>query len=312
MTEVLVVASHYRGAIRPATLESVTAGASHGRVTVAVLAADPSSYVDQLLLEGVAEVVGVPTPSDDFDSDVYRAALGEIAAEKDPDLVLDGFTVDAMGYAPALAIASERPLVTDVQRVDVGPDGALTAWRTFYNGKVEAEIEASRGAVVLLRPGVHSPAVPGSAPTYTQRDITLPVSRIRHQSYVEPDLGDDLDITKEPFLLAIGRGVGSAENIELFKELADKLGATLVASRPLVDAGWIPSSRQVGQSGRTVKPDLYLAFGVSGAIQHLAGMKESETIVAVNTDPEAAIFNVAHYGAVADIFDVAEELAKHF
>ena len=121
-----------------------------------------------------------------------------------------------------------------------------------------------------------------------------------------------MDITTADFLLSIGRGIGERENIELFEGLAQKMGATLGVSRPLVDAGWMPASRQVGQSGKTVKAKVYLAFGISGAVQHLAGMKTSGTIIAVNTDPEAAIFNVAHYGATCDLFEVAEELEKLF
>ena len=113
-------------------------------------------------------------------------------------------------------------------------------------------------------------------------------------------------------ILAIGRGVGEKDNIEQFAELAERMGATLASSRPLVDAGWLPQARQVGQSGNTVKPKVYVAFGISGAVQHLAGMKGAGTIVAVNTDQEAAIFNVAQLGAVADMFDVADELEKLF
>ena len=134
-------------------------------------------------------------------------------------------------------------------------------------------------------------------------------SRARHRELREA-AKSDVDITTADFLLSIGRGIGEQENIAMFEELAQKIGATLAVSRPIVDAGWMPNARQVGQSGKTVKPKVYLAFGISGAVQHLAGMKTSETIIAVNTDPEAAIFDVAHYGAVADLFDVAEELAK--
>ena len=122
----------------------------------------------------------------------------------------------------------------------------------------------------------------------------------------------DVDITKAEFLLSIGRGIEDKDAIEQFEELAEKMGATLSVSRPLVDAGWVSNARQVGQSGKTVKPKVYLALGISGAGQHLAGMQTAETIIAVNTDPEAPIFGVAHYGAVADLFDVADELAEQF
>ena len=120
----------------------------------------------------------------------------------------------------------------------------------------------------------------------------------------------DVDITKAPFLLSIGRGVEDKDDIPRFEALAERFGATLSVSRPLVDAGWMPSARQVGQSGKTVKPRVYLALGISGAVQHLAGMRTAETIIAVNTDPEAPIFGVAHYGAVADLFEVADELEQ--
>ncbi|MGH2859001.1 MAG: electron transfer flavoprotein subunit alpha/FixB family protein, partial [Solirubrobacteraceae bacterium] len=136
-------------------------------------------------------------------------------------------------------------------------------------------------------------------------------ARTEHLGYTEAAAGD-VDITKAEFLLSIGRGVEDKDNIPRFEELAEKLGATLSSSRPLVDAGWIPSVRQVGQSGKTVKPRVYLALGISGAVQHLAGMRGADTIIAVNTDPEAPIFSVAHYGAVTDMFELADELEAQF
>ena len=150
------------------------------------------------------------------------------------------------------------------------------------------------------------------APMVRQRDVALDLgdaARTEHLGYREVQEGD-VDISKADFLLSIGRGVEDRDNIERFEELAEKLGATLSVSRPLVDAGWMPSARQVGQSGKTVKPRVYLAMGISGAVQHLAGMRTAETIIAVNTDPEAPIFNVAHYGAVKDMFELADELEQ--
>ncbi|HEY1565394.1 MAG TPA: electron transfer flavoprotein subunit alpha/FixB family protein, partial [Solirubrobacteraceae bacterium] len=120
----------------------------------------------------------------------------------------------------------------------------------------------------------------------------------------------EVDITKAPFLMSIGRGVEDKDELPRLEALAERLGATLSVSRPLVDAGWMPSARQVGQSGKTVKPRVYLALGISGAVQHLAGMRTAETIIAVNTDPEAPIFGVAHFGAVADLFEVVDELER--
>ena len=163
--------------------------------------------------------------------------------------------------------------------------------------------------MLLLRPTVWPPAEGGGSPRISELRVTFPPSRARHKEFVEQPRAD-VDIGEADFLLAIGRGIGDKENIPTFEQLAEKMGATLAVSRPLVDAGWMPNSRQVGQSGKTVKPKVYLAMGISGAVQHLAGMKTSGTIIAVNTDPEAAIYSTAHYGAVADLFEVAEELGK--
>src|SRR5229473_2177767 len=156
---------------------------------------------------------------------------------------------------------------------------------------------------------VWAPAEPGGGAARSELSVEAKPSRARHLSFVEVPQ-TDVDITSADFLLSIGRGIGDKENIDRFVRLAAKMGATISVSRPIVDAGWMPSARQVGQSGKTVKPKVYLAFGISGAVQHLAGMKGSGTIIAINTDPEAAIFGVAHYGAVVDLFTVADELEK--
>ncbi len=191
--------------------------------------------------------------------------------------------------------------------------GELVAERSFYGAKVNGEVDfpGHDRVVLLLRPTAWPPAEGAGSATVTDVSVPPATSRARHRGWVEVQAGD-VDITTADFLLSVGRGIGDKENLEQFQELADAMGATLSSSRPLVDAGWMPTARQVGQSGKTVKPKVYLALGISGAVQHLAGMKSSGTIIAVNTDPEAAIFNVAHYGAVADLFEVAEELEKLF
>jgi electron transfer flavoprotein alpha subunit len=173
----------------------------------------------------------------------------------------------------------------------------------------ELEFPGKETVLLLLRAATWAPAEGSGSAAVTAFESPPAPSRARHREFVEAPAAD-VDITTADFLLSIGRGIGDQENIGLFEELAGKMGATLSVSRPLVDAGWMPASRQVGQSGKTVKPKLYLAFGISGAVQHLAGMKASQTIIAVNTDPEAAIFNVAHYGATCDVLEVAEELEK--
>ena len=303
---VLVVAEQLQGRVRDVTYELISAARElGGPVTVAVIGGDMD-----VSREGVDEIVRVPVEQTEFENDVYQAALESLLAERQTDVVVLGFTVNSMGYAGAVAAKLGLGFASDVFAVSRDGD-AVVATRAFYGAKVHGEVEfpAGRPVLLLLRPTVWPPAPPGGSPAVTEHALVPVASRARHKEFREAEKGD-VDITTAEFLLSIGRGIGEQENIPMFEELAQKLGATLSVSRPIVDAGWMPNARQVGQSGKTVKPKVYLAFGISGAVQHLAGMKASETIIAVNTDPEAAIFDVAHYGAVADLFDVAEELAK--
>ena len=309
MSETLIVAEHLRGAVRDVTGELVTAARLLGNpVAVAVIARDPSRL--EVTYEGVDEIVGVPVEQAEFENDVYQHALEALIAERQPEVVLLGFTVNSMGYGPAVAAKLDLGFASDVHGLALDGE-AVIATRSFYGGKVDAELEFPEGRPVLLliRPTAFAPAPSGGSPSTSAFSVEVPSSRARHVDFREAAVGD-VDITTADFLLSIGRGVGEQDAIPQFERLAEKLGAVLSVSRPLVDAGWMPNARQVGQSGKTVKPKVYLALGISGAVQHLAGMKTSGTIIAVNTDPEAAIFNVAHYGAVADLFAVADELEK--
>jgi electron transfer flavoprotein alpha subunit len=306
---VLVVAEHLQGRVREVTYELISAAvALGGPVTVAVIGNDPASL--DVNRDGVDEVVLVRVDQAEFESDVYQAVLEDLIAQRQPNVVLLGFTVNGMAYGAAVAAKLGLGFASDVFSVAYeGP--SVIATRAFYGSKVHGELEFPDGRpiLLLLRPTVWAPAVAFGSASVSQHALGPVVSRARHREFREQDRSD-VDISTAGFLLAIGRGIGDKENIPMFEELADRLGATLAVSRPIVDAGWISNARQVGQSGKTVKPTVYLAFGISGAVQHLAGMKTSGTIIAVNTDPEAAIFEAAHYGAVADLFDVAEELLK--
>ena len=307
----LVVAEHVRGELRPITLELINAAKSlGGPVEVAVIAKDPSAFTDAVNVEGVDEILAVAVTQDEFENDVYQAVVEQLIAERSPQAVLLGFTVNSMGYGPALAAKLATGFASDVFAARE-EDGALVAERSFYGAKVNGEVEfpGHDQVVLLLRATAWPPGEGAGSASVTEVSFAQPASRARHQDWVEVQAGD-VDITTADFLLSVGRGIGDKENLEQFQELAETMGATLSSSRPLVDAGWMPGARQVGQSGKTVKPKVYLALGISGAVQHLAGMKTSGTIIAVNTDPEAAIFSVAHYGAVADLFEVAEELEK--
>lgn len=309
MSSVLVVAEEAGGELRGVTLELIGAACSlGGPVAVALVAAEPERLVAGLRLAGVDELLLVHVGTQPT-SDTHRRAVSALVRELRPRVVLGGFTVDGMGWGPAVAAELGLGFASDVISCGL-EDGRVAARREFYGAKVQAELEfpGAETVLLLLRPTVWEPAA-GAAGEPARRVFEPPegADRIRHREYVSPP-ASDVDIAAAEFVLAIGRGVGQRENIAAFDALAERLGAVLGSSRPLVDAGWMPPARQVGQSGNTVAPKLYLAFGISGAVQHLAGMKGSGTIVAVNSDPDAAIFAVADYGAVADIFDVADEL----
>jgi electron transfer flavoprotein alpha subunit len=314
MSGVLVVAESRRGELREVSLELITAAGGVAQemgepVSVAVIGADADRFAGALAAEGVSEVLTVPAPGEGFEADVWAAALEGLIDAESPSLVLLGHTIDSMGFAPAVAARRGLGFASDV--VGVGWSDGLRVRRGAYGDKLIAELEFPGKAcsIVTVRAGIfpQASAASGSARARSIEVEFDGAARTEHVSYEEAASGG-VDITKAEFLLSIGRGVEDKDNIPRFEELAGKLGATLSSSRPLVDAGWMPPARQVGQSGKTVKPRVYLALGISGAVQHLAGMRNADTIIAVNTDPEAPIFNVAHYGAVADLFEVADEL----
>jgi electron transfer flavoprotein alpha subunit len=312
MPGTLVIAEHVRGEVRDVTFELVAAAREHGDpVTVAVVASDPEPLASRVDVAGVDEVVIVRSEQAEYAADAYVQATEALVRERRPSLVLCGFTVNGMGFAPAVAARLDLGFASDVLAFR-REDGGVLAERELYEGKVRAELAfpGSETVLLMLRPTTWSPAEGTGPATITEVPVALS-SRMRHLDYIDAEDGDGgVDITKADFILTIGRGIGDEESISSYEELAERMGATLGVSRPLVDAGWAPASRQVGQSGKTVKPKVYLALGVSGAVQHLAGMKESGRIIAVNSDPEAAIFSVAHFGAVADVHDLAEELEK--
>ncbi len=313
---ILVVAEARRGELREVSMELISAGlglkeAAGGRVAVAVIDHDPGRFAQAVSADGVDEVLLVSTPGEHFEAHVAQRALEQLIEAEQPQLVVLGFTIDSLGFAPAVAAHLGLGFASDV--TSLRWDGGPVAGRGAYGDKLVAELEfpGKECTLVMLRAGTFEPAA-GGAGSVPTRDVEVAldgVTATEHLGFEEvQDTG--VDITKAPFLFSIGRGVEDKDEIPRFEALAERLGATLSVSRPLVDAGWMPSARQVGQSGKTVKPRVYLALGISGAVQHLAGMRTAETIIAVNTDPEAPIFGVAHYGAVADLFEVADELEQ--
>ncbi len=318
MSGILVIAEQRRGELRPVSLELLTAAQSLRRagepVAVAILSASPERFVAPLSLSGVDEILTVKTAAAEFDPDTFESAVGALIAARAPEIVLVAHSVDSFGYAAALAARLGLGFATDVfdaRRVD----GELVATRGGYGQKVNVEVDFPGRSTVLLaiRGNVFKAPESAAAPKVAAFDAPTVRSRSTGREFIELSAGDDIDMTAAEFILTIGRGIGEEAKVPQFRELADVIGATLGCSRPIADAGWLPKSRQVGQSGKTASAcKLYIAMGVSGAIQHLAGMKHVSTIIAVNSDAEASIFTVAKYGIVGDIFEIAEELRRHF
>ncbi len=317
MTGILVIAEARRGELREVSFELIGAALqikaeAGGRLAVAIVDSEPARHAAALGSDGVDEVLSITSPPPGYEPHVAQRAIEAVVAEERPQVVIAAHSIDALGFAPALAATRGFGFASDVTALRW--DGGPVAARGAYGDKLVADHDfpGKETTVLLLRVGIFSPAAAGSG-TVPVREVTVEgldgAARTEHLGYREVQEGD-VDITKADFLLSIGRGVEDRDNIERFEELAEKLGATLSVSRPLVDAGWMPSSRQVGQSGKTVKPRVYLALGISGAVQHLAGMRGADTIIAVNTDPEAPIFTVAHYGAVKDMFELADALEQ--
>ncbi|MFB6102475.1 MAG: electron transfer flavoprotein subunit alpha/FixB family protein [Haloplanus sp.] len=313
--DVLAVAEHRRGELRPVSYELITAGreladATGGDLHVAVIGGDVDAFADRLSRTGV-DAVHTVDEGEEFNHDVYAAATTALAETLDPAAVVMPNSVNGLDYAPAVATRLSVPLVTDA--VGLAADDGLTLTREMYGSKVETAVDVPRPVALTIRGGEWPAAEePGDADvTPFEVDIDPDAIRSTVRGYEEVGAGD-VDISEAEFIVSVGRGIEEEENLELVEELADALDATLAASRPIVDNGWLPKNRQVGQSGKVVTPQVYLALGISGAVQHVAGMKGADTIIAVNTDPDAPIFDIADYGIVDDLFEVVPELIERF
>ncbi|WP_372912395.1 electron transfer flavoprotein subunit alpha/FixB family protein [Salinigranum sp.] len=313
---VLAVADHRRGELREVSYELVTAGRQLAEslgeeLHVAVISGDVEGFAEHLSLDGV-DTIHTVDHGEEFNHDVYVQALEALDAELAPTVLLMPNSVNGLDYAPAVASSLGLPLVSDA--VDLTWDDGLTATREMYASKVETTVEVDADRVaVTVRGGEWRPTDELGSPSVEAFDLTVDESRVRSRvTGFEEVAGGDVDIADADVLVSVGRGIEEEENIQLVEELADVLDATLSASRPIVDNGWLPKNRQVGQSGKVVTPDVYLAVGISGAVQHVAGMKGSDTIIAINTDPNAPIFDIADYGIVGDLFDVVPALVEQF
>lgn len=313
--DVLVLAEVQRDALADVALELLAAAraiaaATGGEVVALVLSGDGARYTAALGAADKILVVNDPQLAA-YAPGPYLAAIEEVVAAETPRAVLIGATSIGWDMAPMLAARRKAPLVTGCTAIRV--DGAgLVVTSSFCGGKMMAEVQvAASPAVLMTLPGSFRPSADAGKAQVETRALSKPLepAEIRFEEFILPQAGD-VDITQQDVLVAVGRGIQQKENVELAEELAGALGGAVCASRPVVDQGWLPATRQVGKSGMTVKPKLYLALGISGAPEHQEGMKGSDLIVAVNTDPNAPIFDVAHYGAEVDALDLLPALVE--
>ncbi len=311
MADVLVVTEHLKGEFQDITFEMLgkakELAQSTGGTCSAVVFGSMHGQIDQL---GAADTVITVAVGDDYNPEAYAAAVQSVVKAKSPDLVLIGSTSMGIDIANPVSTALNIPTLSFCANL-IAEGSGFTCTSQMYGGKMNVVSKVENAAVVMILSGSFNAdvgKVPGS-PAVEDIAVEAGAGKVRFNRLIEPEAAD-VDITQSDILVAVGRGIGSKDDIEVAEELAKALGADIACSRPIVDAGWMAKSHQVGKSGMKVKPKVYIALGISGAPEHLEGMKTSSTIIAINTDKNAPIFDVAHYGMTEDLFDIVEELME--
>lgn len=317
MGNVLVLAEHRRGELRDITFEMLSLAPSlakdlGGEVMVLLIGNDLDQMAEKIAGYGVKVLVVDDPLFADYNSDKYQKVISAVIDDYKPKLVMLGQTAQGVDLAPALAVEKKLPFVADVVGLEV-EDGVLKATRQLYSGKVNAQIafKPADTYLVTIREAAFEAPEPAAAGTIEKIDSPLKedLDYRKFVEYIEAEVGD-VDITQSEILVGIGRGLKEDKNLPIAEELAEVIKADLCGSRAACDAGWLPSDRQVGTSGKTVKPKLYLCMGISGAFQHVAGIKGAKTIVAINKDPNAPIFAEADYAIIDDLHKVVPKLTE--
>jgi electron transfer flavoprotein alpha subunit len=312
---ILVIAEQRGGRLNRASWEVIAAAqqaAAGDKITVVLAGADVGAAGQEISAAAVAEIVLLQHAAlEPYTPDGFVQALYAFVQQAAPSLVLLPHTYQTRDFAPALAARLDRSLITDCVGIRER-DGVRTFVRPMFQGKLAADVlpEGEGPHLVSFQVGAYraDQAVRGSAPVRAV-EASVDPSQIRQQPEAPfQEAKQAVDLSQAERIVAVGRGIKNQENIALAQRLAAALGAEVAASRPICDAGWLPMERQIGSSGQTVAPKLYVAIGISGAIQHIVGMKGARTIVAINKDAEAPIFEVADYGIAADLFDVLPAL----
>ena len=293
----------------------VMADKQGGALVALVIGCGVDKAAQEAAAHGADKVLVVDGPEfKDYSTDAYAAALSGVIEKYGPTSVLIGATPNGRDLGPRVSCRLNTGLTADCTGLDIDADSGCVRWtRPAFGGNLMAEILCPdhRPQMGTVRPGVFKkPADSGKMAEIVKEDFSFPAAEIRTQllEVIKEAAGDIVDLEGADIIVSGGRGVGGPDGFKVLRELCDALGATLGCSRAAVDAGWIGHSHQVGQTGKTVGPKLYIACGISGAIQHLAGMSSADCIVAINKDPEAPIFGVADYGVVGNLFDVVPAL----
>lgn len=315
--DIFVVAEHLKGRLDDVTFELL----GEGRELADTLG---GSLVGVLMGRGVEDLANQMGKADrviccenenltDFNPEAYGKTLTEIVKSQSPKVVLIPNTSMGMDLAAGLSVDLDLPLVAYAS--DLSAEGGnLTVTSQLYGGKmnVESALEGDKCVVSVIAGSFSVDSGKGDGSPQVE-EVVAPDSvsdnRVRFKQLIEPE-GGDVDITQQNILVSVGRGIQNEDNIPMVQELADALGGALSSSRPIVDNKWLPKTRQVGKSGVKVKPKLYITVGISGAPEHIEGMKDAELIIAINTDSNAPIFDYAHYGVTEDLFDIVPALTE--
>ena len=314
---ILVVAEQKNGKQNRATLETLVATkqlSGDMPVKVLVLGGSVGDVPSEFMASQVQEVLIVEDKLlDPYTSEAFVAVLQEIIETEKPSIVALSHTYQTRDFAPMLAARIRSPLITDITALK-GTGNSATYMRPMFQGKLVAEVSPQGEKPYLVSFQIGAFRVNETANDSTpapSRKVNIEINKASISMKPEQPFQEAkqaVDLTQAERIVAVGRGIKSEENLGIVENLAKVVGAQVAASRPICDSGWLPMERQIGSSGQTVGPKLYVALGISGAIQHLVGMKGSRTIVAINKDPDAPIFEVADYGIVGDLFDIVPAL----
>ncbi|MFC1820033.1 electron transfer flavoprotein subunit alpha/FixB family protein [Thermodesulfobacteriota bacterium] len=318
MGEIFVVAEHRQGELREITLQMLTKAGELCRelthdLTAIVIGEKDLTFLSEITERADKVIVVEDDRLKHFKADLYKEILNRLIIEHRPYLTLIGHTPWGMDLAPSLAVKTMFPLASDCVDILL-EDNNLKVIRQVYNGKLFSKVSfiPSDSYLITVRPG----AFPADKAEDRNGEVIrmeipddLPESSKEFLEFVDSGAGE-VDIAQAEFLVSIGRGIGEEDNISTVKELADLMGGVISCSRPVVDKNWLPKYRQVGTSGKTVKPKVYLALGISGAFQHVAGIGGAGTIIAVNKDKKAPIFRTADYGVTDDLFKIVDALKE--